>query len=148
MPKRTTTERADHTRRRLATEPNVWVATASVDGDPHLVPLSLAWIGDQIVVATPSATPTARNAAANGRGRATLDSADDVAIFDVTIDVVDYGTAAQTLIDGYVERVGWDPGDNDGEWSLLILTLQRGQAWIGPGEISGRTIIRNGSWLA
>ncbi len=147
MANRTSCERADHTRRRLETEPNVWLATASPDGDPHLVPLSLAWIDDQIVVATPSDTITAKNAAANGRGRATLDSADDVAIFDVAIDVVDYRTADRTLIGGYVTRVGWDPGDNDGEWSLLILTLLRGQAWNGPGEMAGRTIIRDGAWL-
>ena len=27
---------------------DVWVATASPDGDAHLVPLSLAWVGERM----------------------------------------------------------------------------------------------------
>lgn len=145
---RSTAERASHTLARLETEANIWLATATSDGDPHLVPLSLAWFAGTIIVATPSNTRTARNAIANGQGRATLDSADDVAIFDVEIDAIDYDTADPSLTDAYTSRVGWDPGAEDGDWTLLILTITRGQAWNGPGEIAGRTIIRDGAWLA
>ena len=148
MTGRSTAERAEHARRRLAGEANVWVATASNGGVPHLVPLSLAWIDNRIVVATPTDTPTARNAAATGTARAALDSADDVVIIDAATEVVAYGSAAPELRAGYVERVGWDPADNSGDWVLLILSPTRGQAWNGPGEIEGRTIIRDGAWLA
>ena len=67
MTDRSTGERAALARMRLESEANVWIASASAAGIPHLVPLSLAWIDEHIVVATPSDTPTARNAAANGR---------------------------------------------------------------------------------
>jgi len=144
---RSRAERAAQARARLASEPNVWVATASSEGDPHLVPLSLAWIDDQIIVATPSDTLTARNAQRNGRGRAALDGADEVVIFDVHIDVADFGEASPSLTQRYVERVGWDPRDIPGAWSLLVLTIWRGQAWNGPGEMTGRTIVGEGNWL-
>src|SRR5262245_59614494 len=53
MPGRTRAERRADALRRLETDENVWVSTAGVDGSPHLVPLSLAWDGSRILVATP-----------------------------------------------------------------------------------------------
>lgn len=126
---------------------NVWISTASPDGIPHLVPLSLAWLDDTIVVATPSTTPTARNAAATGRARAALDSADDVVIFDADVETHAFNEASDALIDGYIERVGWDPRDNPGHWSLLVLRPRTAHVWNGPAEIDGRTIIRDSHWL-
>lgn len=40
---------------------DVWVATATADATPYLVPLSLAWIGDCVVIALDANSPTARN---------------------------------------------------------------------------------------
>ena len=147
MTNRSTTERATAARARLESEPSIWLATASSDGFPHLVPLSLAWIDEQIVVATPSDTPTARNAESSGRVRAALDSADDVVIFDADVAVIDFDDPETSLAARYVDRVGWDPRNNPGAWSLLVLTPRRAQAWNSPSEIAGRTIIRDGQWL-
>lgn len=143
---RPSSERASQARKRLETEANVWIASASADGVPHLVPLSLAWIDDLIVVATPSDTPTARNIAANGHARAALDSADDVVLFDTDAQAFEFTDAEATLVDRYIERVGWDPRDNPGTWSLLVLMPRRGHAWNGPAEITGRTIVRDETW--
>lgn len=147
MPNRTVSERAAHARTRLSSDHNVWISTGSPDGTPHLVPLSLAWIDGTIVVATPSTTATARNAGANGRARAALDNADDVVIFDTDVEAHPFDQAPTSLVDGYVESVGWDPRDNPGTWSLLVLRPRTGHVWNGPAEIDGRTIIRNGTWL-
>ena len=111
MNNRPTSVRAEEALARLQSESNVWVATASSDGVPHLVPLSLAWIDGHVVVATPSDTPTAQNGVATGRARAALDSADDVAIFDVDVEVVDFDDAEEALKNSYVDRVGWDPSE-------------------------------------
>lgn len=59
---RSAAQRRADAERRLENDANVWIATSSNDGTPHLVPVSLGWDGTQILVATPSATPTARNA--------------------------------------------------------------------------------------
>lgn len=134
--------------RRLGTEPNVWVATASTAGVPHLIPLSLAWVGDAVVVATPTDSPTVRNAVASGVARATLDSADDVVIIDAEVRVEDIDRAELSTVEAYVGHVGWDPRNNPGSWSLLTLTPRRVQAWNGVDEIKGRTIMRDGVWAS
>lgn len=148
MARRSTAERVEHAKSRLAADANVWISTASPDGVPHLVPLSLAWIDDSIVVATPSNTPTARNARATRRARAALDSASDVVLFDADVSVFDIGEADQSVVDRYVARVGWDPRGESGEWVVLVLTPRRAQAWNSPAEIDGRTVIRDGTWLS
>lgn len=89
-PPRSISERAAHARLPLALDANVWIATASPGGLAHMVPLSLAWIDDQIVVATPTDTVTARNVATSGQARAALDSADDVVIFDTDAQIVSF----------------------------------------------------------
>jgi hypothetical protein len=131
---------------RLERDANVWIATASAGGQPHLVPLSLAWDGRCILVATPSVTPTARNAAATGVCKASLDSADDVVLIDADVEVVDFAGADPETAERYVERVGWSPADEPGEWSLLILEPRTIRAWSGVDEIAGRTIMRHGLW--
>lgn len=147
MTNRSTAERIEAAIRRLQTDPNVWVATASLAGVPHLVPLSLAWDGKAILVATPTDTPTVRNAIASGFARASLDSADDVVIIDADIHVDDLIDVEPSTLDGYISRVGWDPRENSGAWSLLTLTPRRIQSWNGVSEIGGRTIMRNGTWV-
>jgi len=57
-----------------------------------------------------------------GRARPAFDSADDVIIFDVDVEVVDFDDTEAAIRDSYVERVGRDPRNNPDSWSLLILT--------------------------
>lgn len=144
---RSTPERARRARARLEQEANVWVATASGDGLPHLVPLSLAWLDGRIVVATPSDNATVRNVASNGRARAALDGAGDVVAFDCDVEVVALDAADPSLVTRFVERVGWDPRHESAPWSLLLLSVRRAHAWNGPAEMEGRTIVRHGRWL-
>jgi hypothetical protein len=144
---RTRSERMEAALGRLATEANVWLATASPAGVPHLVPLSLAWIDGAIVVATPTSSATVRNATSSGRVRLSLDSADDVVIIDTTAAASDTVDVEPALLARYVERVGWDPRNEQGSWSLLSLTPTRVQAWNGVNEIDDRTIMREGVWL-
>ena len=45
---------------------DVWVATASSKGPPHLVPVSLAWVDERAVIAVEGSSVTARNLTASG----------------------------------------------------------------------------------
>ena len=144
---RTTAERIAETRQRLNNDENVWIATASLGGVPHLVPLSLAWDGEAILVATRTDTPTVRNALASGRVRATLDSAADVVLLDTDAAVTPFTHAGADQVAAFVARVGWDPRNQDGEWSLLRLTPSRVQAWNSVSETDARTIMRDGAWI-
>lgn len=148
MANRTSSQRVSDALQRFQTEPNVWIATASMAGEPHLIPLSLAWIDNTIVVATPTDSPTVRNAVTSGKARATLDSADDVVIVDAHVHVEDIDSVEPSVVEGYIGRVGWDPRKNPGSWSVLTLSPTRVQAWNSANEIEGRTIMRGGVWTS
>src|SRR5260370_12089294 len=57
-------QRRRDTEHRLTHDIDVWVASASADGAPYLVPLSLDWDGEALLMATPTDSPTGRNLAA------------------------------------------------------------------------------------
>ena len=80
---RSRTARLDDVRALLAGAEDVWVATASPTGVPHLVPLSLAAVGtDLVVCATPATTTTARNIRSTGRARLGFGDPHDVVMVD------------------------------------------------------------------
>jgi len=84
---RSRAQRRADTMIRLETDDDIWVATAHGD-QPHLIPLSFAWDGVRIILATPSSSPRARNAALGGRIRAALGPPRDVTVFDAATAVV------------------------------------------------------------
>lgn len=133
---------------RLERDENVWLSTASGTGVPHMIPLSLAWDGIRILVATPTESPTVRNARANGSVKAALDSTIDVVLVEGAVEVVDFDALASADLESFVERVGWDPRTQDGAWSMLFVTPQVIRSWNSVAEIRGRTIMRDGAWLA
>jgi hypothetical protein len=106
----------------------------------------LAWIEGQALVSTPTETATVRNATASRRARLALDSAEDVVLIDVDVECVDLSAAEPGLVGTYIERVGWDPRQEPGAWTLLVMTPRRIQAWDGPAEIDGRTVMAGGQW--
>jgi nitroimidazol reductase NimA-like FMN-containing flavoprotein (pyridoxamine 5'-phosphate oxidase superfamily) len=56
-------QRRRDTEHRLSHDVDAWVATASGDGTPYLVPLSFDWDGETLLLATPTDSPTGRNLA-------------------------------------------------------------------------------------
>ena len=126
------------------------VATASTAGRPHLVPLSVAWDGRTVLLAVPRESATARNVAETGHARIALDSAANVAIVDTDGAVVAFADAQREHVSAFVDRTGWNPEDEDpGLYAMLLLTPRRVLAWNGLDEsLAGRTIMRNGVWLA
>jgi nitroimidazol reductase NimA-like FMN-containing flavoprotein (pyridoxamine 5'-phosphate oxidase superfamily) len=131
---------------RLETDAELWVATAHGD-QPHLIPLSFAWDGFHIILATPSDSLTARNSARSGIVRLALGTARDVTIFDTATEVVPCRTADAELAETYRRRVGWDPRDEEVEHSFVIATPMTTRAWRNVHELEGRTIMRDGQWL-
>jgi len=144
---RSASQRKADTVARLENDADVWVATASA-GRPHLVPLSLAWDGTHVIVATPASSRTARNAAAGRQLRFALGTSRDVTIIDAVADVVPCGDAPGSIADSYALRTGWDPRHEDAPHVYLIATPTSMQAWNSLAEIDGRTIMCNGQWAA
>jgi hypothetical protein len=84
--------RADTLAKLSAPAADVWVATAAVDNggrvSSYLVPLSLAWIDERVVLATEADSATARNIISHGRARLGLGPTRDVVMIDAELEQV------------------------------------------------------------
>jgi hypothetical protein len=148
MGNRSTKTRIADAIRRLESEPDVWIATASAAGVPHLIPLSLAWDGTNILLATPPGSPTARNIDATGQARASIADTDDVVIIVASAVTTPFEQIPGDVADSFANRTGWDPRLQDAQWALLTLTPETIHAWKGEPELVGRTIMRRGDWAS
>ena len=125
---------------------DVWVATASADATPYLVPLSLAWIDESAVIALDAASPTARNIGRSRVARLGVGPTRDVALIDATLErSVDVDGDAQ-LGQAYAAQADWDPRGLAG-YVFLVLRPTRIQAWRESNELAGRLLMRGGEWL-
>lgn len=124
---------------------DVWVASASGEGTPHLVPVSLAWVDERVVIAVEAASVTARNVTASGVTRLAVGPTRDVvmidAVLDRTVEVADDELGA-----AYAAQADWDPRRSNG-YVFLVLRPLRMQAWRESNEIPGRLLMRDGDWL-
>jgi hypothetical protein len=118
---------------------DVWVATASADGAPYLVPVSLAWVDERAVIAIPESSVTARNLAVSGEARLGVGPTRDVvmihAVVEKSVDVA-----------AYTAQADWDPRRDTG-YVFFVLRPVRLQAWREVNEMTGRTLMRDGTWL-
>jgi hypothetical protein len=125
---------------------DVWVATSSAAGAPYLVPLSLAWVDGQMVVAVEGSSRTARNLTASGETRLAVGSTRDVVMIDAVLDEAVDVAGDDVLGAAYVAQADWDPRRDTG-YVFLVLRPVRVQAWREADEIAGRTLMRDGTWL-
>ena len=147
MQARDTATRVADAQRRLDSEANIWIATSSRSGEPHLVALSLWWDGTALMATTPANNPVARNIAATSVARASLPDAEDVVTMKATASITlltDLDTERSAAM---VAALGWDPRDEDGEWVLITLIPDLIWSWNGLHEDASRTIMRHGVWL-
>ena len=127
---------------------DVWVATATESGAAHLVPLSVAWDGERVVLVTAPDSTTARNIVRSRAARLALGGTRDVVMIDARLDeATALEDASSELADAYSQQADWDPRSSDGVFVLLLLRPHRIQAWREADEIDGRTLMRDGRWL-
>jgi flavin reductase (DIM6/NTAB) family NADH-FMN oxidoreductase RutF len=125
---------------------DVWVATASAEGTPHLVPLSLAWVQERVVVAVEASSVTARNLTASGTARLAVGPTRDVVMLDAVLETAVDVATDDALGTAYAAQADWDPCGAAG-YVFLVLRPVRVQAWREANEIAGRTLMRDGTWL-
>jgi hypothetical protein len=126
---------------------DVWVATASAAGSPHLVPVSLAWVDERVVIAVEVTSVTARNLTASGEARLAVGPTRDVTMVDTVLERIVGVGEDDGLGAAYVAQADWDPRRDSG-YVFLVLRPVRVQAWREANEIAGRTLMRDGTWLA
>ncbi len=125
---------------------DVWVATASSGGTPYLVPVSLAWVNERVVIAVDGTSATARNLTTSAKARLAVGLTRDVVMIDAVLQEAVDVTTAVALGEAYVAQADWDPRGSEG-YVFLVLRPERIQAWREANEIAGRTLMRDGRWL-
>jgi hypothetical protein len=126
---------------------DAWVATAAA-AEPYLVPLTLAWLREHIVLATDGRSRTATNLTDSGVARVALGTTRDVVMIDAVLtETIPVAEAPSWVADGYAASTDWDPRKTGGSYVYLILRPDRIQAWREENEIADRTLMRNGTWL-
>ena len=145
---RTRAERRRDTEHRLAHDVDVWVASASAEGAPYLVPLSFDWDGEALLVATPSDSPTGRNLAATRTVRLGLGHTRDVSMIDGEVEVLEMDALPRERGDRFAARSGFDPRALTTTYRWFRIVPRRIQAWREANELSGRELMRDGEWVA
>jgi hypothetical protein len=150
-PRDARTRKADTLTKLGARHADMWVASASIDDArpvAHLVPLSLAWIDECVVVAVPAQQQTARNIVEHGTARLALGPSRDVVIIDAVFErLIGVAEAPADFAERYAAQADWDPRTAGAEYAYLVLRPRRIQAWREENELAGRTLMRGGAWL-
>ncbi|MFE6872203.1 pyridoxamine 5'-phosphate oxidase family protein [Kitasatospora sp. NPDC057692] len=140
-------QRRHDAEQRLAHDLDVWVATASPDGTPHLVPLSFDWDGEALLLATPSGSPTGRNLAATGTVRLALGHTRDVCLIEGAVEVLDLDALPSERGDRFAARTGFDPRACATSYRWFRVTPRGVRCWREENELAGRELMRDGRWL-
>lgn len=135
------------TERRLTDDVDLWVATASDDGVPHLVPLSFDWDGEALLLSTPAASPTGRNLSGSGGVRLALGPTRDVTTLEGEVEVLALTELDPAVADRFAARTGFDPRDEGAGYAWFRVRPVRVQAWREADELAGRELMREGRWL-
>jgi Pyridoxamine 5'-phosphate oxidase len=140
-------QRRSDTEHRLTHDVDLWVASASADGSPYLVPLSFDWDGEAVLVATPADGPTGRNLAATRMVRLGLGETRDVTMIEGDVEVLAMDALPQDQGDRFAARAGFDPRPLTTPYRWFRITPRRIQAWREVEELSDRELMRDGRWL-
>lgn len=132
---------------RLRHDVDLWVASSSKDGVPHLVPLSFDWDGDALLLATPKDSPTGRNLAVTRAVRLGLGHTRDVVIIEGAVEVLDLDGLSRERGDAFAQRTGFDPRRLAEPYCWFRVSPRRIQAWREVNELAERDLMRDGRWL-
>ncbi|MFF9690290.1 pyridoxamine 5'-phosphate oxidase family protein [Streptomyces sp. NPDC014623] len=131
---------------RLEKDEDVWVATASADGVPCLVPLSFVWDRGTLLLATRRTNPTAVNVTPSGQIRVTLGHTRDVVLIEGTAEIVEGTDLPAESGDTFAAKLAWDPRGRSA-WVYLRVTPYTVKAWREENELAGRELMLDGTWL-
>jgi pyridoxamine 5'-phosphate oxidase-like protein len=146
-PPRSRARRRRDTEHRLAHDVDLWVASASVAGAPHLVPLSFDWEDGRLLTATPTDSVTGRNLAASRIVRLGLGDVRDVTMIEGDVEVVELDQLDEDRADRFVRRTDFEPRTLPTPYRWFLVTPRRIQAWREVNEMADRELMRDGHWL-
>ncbi|MFF0572739.1 pyridoxamine 5'-phosphate oxidase family protein [Streptosporangium saharense] len=145
---RSRARRRRDTEYRLAHDVDLWVASASADGVPYLVPLSFDWDGEALLLSTPADSPTGRNLTATRVVRLALGHTRDVSMIEGEVEVLEIDALPPERADRFAERTGFDPRESATPYRWFRVVPRRIQSWREVDELRERDLMRDGHWLA
>ncbi|MCZ7460316.1 pyridoxamine 5'-phosphate oxidase family protein [Streptomyces sp. WMMC940] len=145
-PARSRAQRRTDALDRLAGDRDAWVATASADGMPTLVPLWFLWDRGRLLMCTRRNTPTARNLTPRGEAVVTVGHATDVVHIAGAAEVEECDALPPGSGDAFSAKLGWDPRGG-AQWVFVRITPHTVKAWREDNEQPGRLLMREGRWL-
>ena len=143
---RSRAQRRRDTEHRLAHDVDIWVASASADGAPFLVPLSFDWDGEALLVATPTDSPTGRNLATTRNVRLGLGSTRDVSMIEGDVEVLEMDALSRERGDRFAARTGFDPRALATPYRWFRISPRRSKGWREVNEMPDRELMRD-CWL-
>jgi len=126
---------------------DLWLATASSSGRPHIIAVSAWWDGTSVVIATTGGSRSARNLEAARSGRLAAGTPADAILVDVTSLPGIPVEQDPDLAAGFAGAVGWNPAEVGPGWMFFRLRPLRIQAYRGYDELAGRDVMRDSRWL-
>ena len=135
------------TEHRLAHDVDLWVASASPEGAPWLVPLSFDWDGEALLLATPTNSPTGTNLATTRTVRLGLGPTRDVTMVEGDVQLLEMDALPRERGDRFAARTGFDPRELATAYRWFRITPRRIQAWREEDELADRELMRDGRWL-
>lgn len=145
---RTRSQRKRDALHRLEHDVDAWVATADhLSGTPHLVPLSFLWDGQQLLISTPTASPTSRNLLAAGRIRLGVGPTRDLVLIEGTAQPLSADEITFQLGEAFAAKTGFDPRQLATPYTYFRVRPERIQAWREANELDGRDLMHGGCWL-
>jgi predicted pyridoxine 5'-phosphate oxidase superfamily flavin-nucleotide-binding protein len=133
--------------KRLETDVDAWVATASADGTPYLMPLSFLWEDGTLLLSTAQNNPTSRNLQANPLVHLSIGETRDVVLITGTAEVLKPADLTSETGDAFATKAGFDPRVLKSPYPYFRITPTRIQAWREVNEIPNRDLMLNGTWL-
>lgn len=147
QPRRGEQRRRD-TEHRLNHDIDLWVASASADGAPYLVPLSFDWDGETLLLATSTNSTTGRNLAVSRTARLGLGHPRDVTMIEGDVEVLAMDALPPERGDHFAIRTGFDPRSLPTSYRWFRVRPRRIQAWREVDELLDRELMRDSRWLA
>jgi nitroimidazol reductase NimA-like FMN-containing flavoprotein (pyridoxamine 5'-phosphate oxidase superfamily) len=148
QPPRSRQQRIDDTLRRLDDDVDAWIATASVEGIPYMIPLSFLWDSETLVISTPGSSPTSRNLEVTGKVRVGVGPTRDLVLIEGTAKPLEEDDISAELGDAFAKKTGFDPRELATPYRYFRIQPVRIQAWREADELTGRDLMRNGKWLS
>ena len=139
--------RKQDTLTRLTEHVDAWVATASPDGTPYLMPLSFLWTDGTLLLSTARTNPTARNLLANPLLQLTLGEVRDVIHITATAVRLLAGDLSGEEADAFAAKAGFDPRQAGTPYPYFRVIPTKIQAWREVDELDNRVLMEAGTWL-